>query len=193
LIGVNISGLLYHGGYSGSNMFALAMDYPAFCRELIIRLLADTNDDVLLIPHTYGDRDPINSDPDAIRVLFESLAAQSAGRLHRVTSELNAHEIKAVIGRCTMFVGARMHSCIAGLSITVPTVGIAYSGKFDGVFDTVGCRDTIIDARKVDGDTAVRVVLRIYRCREEIRQRLRNTTAGVKKQIQDTFQAIMGT
>ena len=45
---------------------------------------------------------------------------------------------KAVIGQCDFFIGSRMHACIAALSQGVPCVGVAYSMKFAGVFDTVG-------------------------------------------------------
>ena len=34
-VGLNISGLLMNGGYTGKNMFGLAADYPAVIREIV--------------------------------------------------------------------------------------------------------------------------------------------------------------
>ena len=35
LVGLNVSGLLYRGGYSGGNMFGLKLDYRRFVRDLV--------------------------------------------------------------------------------------------------------------------------------------------------------------
>ena len=39
LVALNVSGLLYGGGYSGDNMFGLKCDYPKMVRALLSRLL----------------------------------------------------------------------------------------------------------------------------------------------------------
>ena len=50
LIGLNISGLLYHGGYTRDNMFGLACNYPALVREIISFFAGQANLQVLLVP-----------------------------------------------------------------------------------------------------------------------------------------------
>ncbi|MBK7050720.1 MAG: polysaccharide pyruvyl transferase family protein, partial [Rhodoferax sp.] len=34
-VGINVSGLLFSGGYTGANQFELTVDYPTVIRELI--------------------------------------------------------------------------------------------------------------------------------------------------------------
>ena len=46
-------------------------------------------------------------------------------------------ELKAVIGRCTLFIGARTHSTIASASMLVPTIALAYSMKAFGIMEDV--------------------------------------------------------
>ena len=63
----------------------------------------------------------------------------------RVNSPLKADQTKYVIGLCDVFVGARMHACIAALSQGIPAIGIAYSRKFAGVFETFGVEALVFD------------------------------------------------
>jgi polysaccharide pyruvyl transferase WcaK-like protein len=45
---------------------------------------------------------------------------------------------KAVAGHLTLMVSARMHPLIFAASMGVPIVGLAYNGKFEGLFDLLG-------------------------------------------------------
>jgi polysaccharide pyruvyl transferase WcaK-like protein len=45
---------------------------------------------------------------------------------------------KAVCGRLSLMVSARMHPLILAASMGVPVVGLAYNGKFEGLFDLLG-------------------------------------------------------
>ena len=65
-----------------------------------------------------------------------------------VDREYDQHEIKGVIGMCDFFVGSRMHACIGALSQGIPCVGVAYSMKFRGVFESVGVADWVVDSRQ---------------------------------------------
>ena len=56
-----------------------------------------------------------------------------------------------------MFIGSRMHAVIAELSSGVPSIPIAYSRKFMGVFEPLGYTETL-DARKLDEDQIVKKV-----------------------------------
>jgi polysaccharide pyruvyl transferase WcaK-like protein len=150
LIGLNVNGLMYNGGYTRNNMFGLKCNYKIFVQQLVQKLLAETTAHILLVPHTFTATKDVNSDPDACREIFLSTPEYYKTRLHLVTREYNQHEIKGIIGLCDFFIGSRMHACIAALSQGIPTVGIAYSRKFRGIFQSVGAENMVIDAR-VDG------------------------------------------
>ena len=52
-----------------------------------------------------------------------------------------------VISQCDLFIGSRMHSCIAALSTCTPVVAMVNSGKFNGIWEQYGLREYMIDLR----------------------------------------------
>jgi len=191
LVGLNVNGLMYHGGYTGRNMFGLKLDYREFLGPLIAALLADESPHLLLVPHTFAPKGNVNSDPQASLEVIQSLPASLRQRVHLVTQEYDQHELKGIIGDCDFFIGSRMHSCIAALSQGVPCVGVAYSKKFAGVFDTVGAADWVIDGRTVDNADAVERILSLYAQREVLRASLKERAGQARTQLTETFAEIM--
>lgn len=181
LVGLNVSGLLMMGGYSRDNAFALKGDYRAQVARTIAYLIEDAGADVVLIPHVFGAQE--ESDTTACARVFEELADRHPGRLHCLRGEYDQNEIKYAIGRCEAFVGARMHACIAALSQGIPAVGIAYSKKFAGVFDTVGAADLVADPRQLDTDAIVAIVGRTFRDRAAISARLHEAMKDVRQAL----------
>ncbi len=191
LIGLNVNGLVYNGGYTRSNMFGLKLDYRAFLPELVKILLQDPNAHLLLTPHTFGPPDGIESDPTASRRLMESLPPELSARTHLVTAEYDQHRIKGVIGLCDFFLGTRMHSCIAALSQEIPAVGIAYSKKFQGVFASVDGGDWIVDARTATNAEALAKAEKLFAQRESMRAVLQKSIPRVQAQLRETFKALV--
>ena len=134
LVGVNVSGLLYMGGYTGRNMFGLRSDYRELVDRLILEILTSTQARILLVPHVFGSE----QEEEACSAILTSFEPRYPGRLFAVTQPLSERELKWVIGKTSFFVGSRMHACIAALSQMIPTVGLAYSDKFLGVFESAG-------------------------------------------------------
>jgi polysaccharide pyruvyl transferase WcaK-like protein len=190
-IGVNVNGLMYNGGYTRANMFGLKLDYAGFLPSLVTALLREHEGDLWLVPHTYGPPESVESDPEACRRMRAALPTDVQARVRIVTGEYDCHEIKGVIGLCDFFVGSRMHACIAALSQGVPTVGVAYSRKFEGVFESVGVRDWVVDARRVDHDEALAKVIELYRRRNEVRARLRRQAEMAKVRLQEVFRELI--
>ena len=62
LVGVNVSGLLYMGGYTGRNMFALACDYPALARALVGHFAGLPGCQVHLIGHVNSHHNAVEDD-----------------------------------------------------------------------------------------------------------------------------------
>jgi colanic acid/amylovoran biosynthesis protein len=188
LVGINVNGLVFNGGYTRKNMFGLTLDYRAYITGLIRALLAEDGNRVLLVPHTYGAPGGVNSDPDAARGAARDLAGvPGADRLYVVEREYDQHEVKAVIGMCGFFVGSRMHACIAAASQGIPTVAVAYSKKFAGVFESIGMGDMVIDARETGTETALRTTLERFRSRERAREALAASIPEVKRMVGETF------
>jgi polysaccharide pyruvyl transferase WcaK-like protein len=162
IIGLNVNGLLFNGGYTRNNMFSLKLDYREFIYQLIEVFLSETNARFLLIPHNFGAQGNINNDFDACSEVYTMLQASYSKRIHIVVREYDQHEIKGIIGLCNFFIGSRMHACIAALSQRIPAIGLAYSKKFIGVFKSVGMGSLVIDARCYDIDQAIVKIREIY-------------------------------
>lgn len=132
-IGLNISGLLFHGGYDRQNMFRLVVDYPRLAQEMLAWFDRQPGCEIHLISHVISATAPIEDDyrvaqrlaadfPDVI--LAPRFASPSAA--------------KSYISGMDFFCGSRMHACIAAFSSGVPTVPISYSRKFAGLFESLG-------------------------------------------------------
>jgi colanic acid/amylovoran biosynthesis protein len=189
LIGFNINGLMYIGGYTRNNMFNLKMDYKNFACKLALTILNKTNSHILFIPHTFNT--PLTNDTDACIDVMQSLPDAYKDRIHIIMQEYDQSEIKAIIGLCDFFVGSRMHACIAALSQGIPTVGVAYSRKFYGVFESIGVEDMVVDGRVVDAAMAVEKVIQFYHRRAEMKANLQEKVDFAKSQVQKIFEKIL--
>jgi colanic acid/amylovoran biosynthesis protein len=192
LIGLNVSGLMYHGGYTGANMFGLKLDYRTFLKRLVEQLLLDGSNRILLVPHTFAAEGRVESDPAACRDLKLKLAPSLRDRVHLVTREYDQHQIKGVIGMCDFFIGSRMHACIAALSQGIPTVGVAYSRKFAGVFEMVGAADWVIDGRTEAVQEALTRVEELFSHRSANGPILQASVAAAQKELFETFEHVLG-
>jgi colanic acid/amylovoran biosynthesis protein len=191
IIGLNVNGLMYYGGYTRDNMFGLKLDYPILLQDLVKSLLVESDTEIWLVPHTWAEPGNVESDNGASAELRDRFSAAEKSRVRMVASEYDQHEIKGVIGQCDFFVGSRMHSCIAALSQGIPCVGIAYSMKFHGVFESVGVGDHIVDARRSDNHNALVTTLDLFARREEIRDPLREASDKARQDLNRIFSELL--
>lgn len=189
LVGLNISGLLFVGGYTGNNMFGLQFDYPQFIQALLARLCEDTGTRVLLIPHVFGTG--IESDSKACKQVWEACAPEMRKWLHLVNGTYDQNEIKGIIGRCDFLVGSRMHACIAALSQGIPAVGIAYSRKFVGVFGSAGVGDMVLDAARMPLAEIVEECMTRLKNRDQATIRLAKNIPHIQEEVRTIFEGTM--
>ena len=136
-VGINVSGLLFNGGYTRDNMFGLTVDYPALMREVLgffrDRAACGADCEVHLVGHVITPNRQVENDHAACR----ELAATCPGAIV-APAFASPSEAKSYIAGLDFFTGARMHACIAALSSGVPVLPMAYSRKFAGLFGTLG-------------------------------------------------------
>ena len=137
-VGLNVSGLLMNGGYTGRNMFGLTTDYPALIREILRRFTAMEGVETHLVGHVISESQPIEDDFRA----NEALAGEFPGTILAPRFD-SPSEAKSWIAGMDFFMGARMHACIAAFSSGVPVIPMAYSRKFSGLFGTLGYDHTV--------------------------------------------------
>ena len=163
-IGINVSALLWNGGYTGNNQFNLTVDYKKYIKTLLCKLSEQRDYEIYLIPHVIDtDYDSCENDLKICKelqkqfpncTLFENLQ--------------NPSELKNLISQMSVFTGARMHSTIAAFSTGVPVIPFAYSKKFENLFGALGY-EHVIDGRKIDTDEAVNLTLRYINNKEELK------------------------
>jgi polysaccharide pyruvyl transferase WcaK-like protein len=146
-VGLNLSGLLMHGGYGGANDYGLSLDYPALMRDLVA-LFQSRGAEVVLVPHVIVKSGPMVKEDDTRA--SQKLAAEVPG-LTLAPDFATPSEAKSFIAGLDFFMGARMHACIAALSSGVPVLPLAYSRKFAGLFGALGYGHTL-DLRALSAD-----------------------------------------
>ena len=192
-IGLNVSGLIFSGGYSGTNQFGLSLDYAALVRELLRQWTANPDNEVWLIPHVVPDHLPRDDDRVAIRQLATEFPAAKCAPEFGSPSEA-----KSFIAAMDFVTGARMHACIAAFSSGVPVVPLAYSRKFNGLFSSLGY-GWVVDGKKMNNAEALAMTLdalakrdqlaaEIEKGRQVAEAKLRGYTAFVARTLEQCLQ-----
>lgn len=190
LVGVNISGLLFMGGHNHRNMFGLGVEYDSFVYRLIDFLIEVKGAVVLLVPHVFGSDGECDT-PVCERV-YESLSPKYGNSIRLADGHYDFAQIKYIIGLCDLFIGARMHACIAAVSQNIPTVPVAYSDKFAGVMQTVGLDRNVVDPRKMSEEEMLTVIDRVFEQRALIRRQIEQTMPQVKEAALNLFKGMEG-
>lgn len=180
-IGINISGLIYNSPEEAKNRYGIAVDYKAAMIELVQRLVLEEDCHISLVPHVLVEESNPESDLAASKDLIRQLPEMIRDRVEIIPSDLNEREIKGYIRAFDWFCGMRMHATIAGLSSSVPTLNVAYSGKALGVFETVGQGAQVADARKLSQTELCEVAIECYRHRTSIRAEIDQKLLDVRK------------
>jgi polysaccharide pyruvyl transferase WcaK-like protein len=195
LIGLNVSGLLYNGGYTGKNEFGLNGDYKKLVREIIDYFVSMKETTILLVPHVVPIGWHTENDLIACRKLRETLPEEIREKVIIAEPEhgqpfFDQCEIKYLIGYCDFFLGSRMHATIAAISQHIPTIGLAYSKKFVGVYETAGVEDCVTDLRQLTNEEVIIIIKNIYSNRVVINKRLKKIIPEVKKKVYSIFEGM---
>lgn len=156
-IGINVSGLLYNGGYNHDNYFNLGFSYKEFIDQLIPTLLSDEKIKVHLVPHVIEDSEGVDDDYSVCRLIHENYPQCELPNKFKTASEA-----KSYISAMDLFSGARMHSTIGAISSGVPVIPVAYSRKFNGLYDTLKYAYLIDAKEKISVNDAVKKFMQYY-------------------------------
>ena len=189
-VGINVSGLLMGGGYTGKNEFGIALDYPALMRDLI-RHFQGVGAQVHLVPHVIvrGGRMVGEDDARASQVL----ASEFPGTILAPAFDTPS-QAKTYIAGMDFFMGARMHACIAAFSAGVPVIPMAYSRKFEGLFGSIGYTRTV-DCTKEDGAAILAKIIAGFENRQALQTEANAAlTQGLEKlaKYEVALGAVMG-
>ena len=130
-IGINVSETLCsdHDGYR----FHVNPDYLPIMKEVILNLLSE-GIMVHLIPHVADTNNHPKNEYYIQYRLWEEIQHPS---LVPPSLFLSAMDAKSYISSMDLFIGSRMHACIAAFSSNVPVLLLGYSRKFSGLFSGI--------------------------------------------------------
>jgi len=175
-IGLNVSGLLFNGGYTKNNQFGLATDYPAMIRELIKKLTSNSSIDLRLVPHVISDQISVEDDLAVCRKLAEEFGLTDPPHFKTPI------EAKTYISGMSFFMGARMHSTIAAYSSGTPVLPMAYSRKFNGLFvESLGLK-SMVDLKVDNLETIMQKVDDGLANRDELRKEMATSLEQIREQ-----------
>ena len=184
-VGLNISALLWNGGYTQNNQFGLNIDYQHTVRSIIEFFISIPNVKVHLIPHVVLQERSIEND---YGVSFDLYREYNSPNLVLSDFFLGPVEAKNYISGMDFFMGARMHSTIAAFSSCTPVVPMAYSRKFNGLFADTLHYPYMIDMK---ADEEIKILDIIQYCFEnrallkaEIEKQMETTVALAKKRFE---------
>lgn len=121
IIGINLSPLISD---LGKNNTIVLNSYI----NMVKYILENTNYKIALIPHVIWNK---SNDYEILKELKNYFPNEE--RIELISGNYSAEELKYIIGKCCMFIGARTHSTIAAYSQCIPTLVIGYSVKARGI------------------------------------------------------------
>jgi polysaccharide pyruvyl transferase WcaK-like protein len=182
-VGINVSGLLFNGGYNQRNQFSLVVDYPVFVRQMLDWFSEQENVQLHLVGHVISDSFEVEDDYRVIQRLQADYPSAIVAPRFKTPSEA-----KGYIAGLDFFTGARMHACIGAFSSGVPVVPLAYSRKFNGLFNSLGYTD-LVDMKAHSTQEAFALVKKGFLERKELADKVAagNVIAKGKLEIYENY------
>lgn len=161
-IGINVSGLLYKGGFNEENQFDLSLNYKILVDQVLSAL--SLRYEVHLIPHVIDLKEDAHDDDYKIcRILQEKYPETILAPAFNTPIEA-----KSYISNMKIFIGSRMHATIAAFSSGVVTIPISYSRKFEGLFNSLNYK-YVINGREETTESAYFKILQYIEDFEKLR------------------------
>lgn len=176
-IGINVSGLLYKGGFHSENQFGLTLDYKELIQDLIEYFLnSGEKYEVHLIPHVIDEReDAKDDDTKVINLLKNKYPGVIAAPMFETPIEA-----KSYISNMDVFIGARMHAAIAAFSSGVVTIPVSYSRKFEGLFHSAEYH-FLVNGREENNRSAFLKTVQFVDHKKELKEAQRNSMQRIQE------------
>ena len=176
-VGINVSALLFNGGYTSNNQFGLSIDYADTIKKLIAEFCNKPEVQVHLISHVIVPEFPIEDDFSVSKKLAEEfpnvIVAPQFSR---------PGDAKSYISGMDYFFGARMHACIAAFSAGVPVIPMAYSRKFNGLFESLDYHN-VADCKKDEQSKIIKQIVDGFSNREQLKTEVEQSLTKVNDKI----------
>lgn len=172
LVGISVSNLItrYYGSYQ---------EFVKLMANITDYIIEDLKASVVFIPHVTG---PKKENDD--RLVGEDIfnLCENKDKIIQITDDNTPQEMKGIIGRCDLFIGARMHACIGALSMCVPTINISYHHKSNEIMAMFGLEDNVISGTNLNYDNLIFRINDTWTRKKEIKSNLDSELNSIKQQ-----------
>ena len=174
LIGIGASALVYRAFKSKNNV------YVALMAKIADYLVEKLDAQVIFISHVII---PPKYDCHDDRFVAEKIyqLTRNKNKIKMIKGDYSPEELKGVIGRCDLFIGARMHSNIASTSMHVPTIALAWSHKYHGIMRMLEQEKYVCNIGTTTFNELVSKINDAWFNRDEIRNKLASKTRELEE------------
>lgn len=191
-IGLNISGLLWNGGYTGKNELGLSVDYRKLVRNIIDFFLSLPDVKIHIIPHV---RSLVRVADNDFCISSDLVKEYANSRLVLADYFKGPVEAKNYISGMNFFMGARMHSTIAAFSSCTPVVPMAYSRKFNGLFADTLHYPYMVDMKSDSEEDILDIIKKTFKDRGNLKKaeerEMSSTVAEAKAKLKSDLSKIL--
>ena len=185
-VGLNVSALLWNGGYTRDNQFGLKCDYKELIKSIIDYFLSIPNVVIHLVPHVVEPDPGIENDYEVSYNIWRELGDD---RVVLAPFALTPVDIKSYIAGLDFFMGARMHATIAAFSSGVPVVPMAYSRKFNGLYEDTLSYHHIVDMKANSNESSLSLIKEAFTNRKDLKKVVDYQNATTVKQRGEMIEA----
>ncbi|KQC11271.1 MAG: hypothetical protein APR54_02860 [Candidatus Cloacimonas sp. SDB] len=174
IVGISVSQLI-------ANRFKSSDEFVELVAKVADMIVEQMKCKVLFIPHVTGPKPELDD-----RLIHHRIYAlvKHQGSVQNLTSDYLPQELKGIIGVCDLFIGARMHACIAALSMGVPTINISYHHKSRDVLADFAQESTTISITDLTDERLIEIITEMWDKREQLRLEILRKVPLVQKKSQ---------
>lgn len=156
-------------------------NYFSIMCETIDYLVDEYKVDVLFIPHSGISDEKYTTKKVTLDIINK---IKHKDKVHSIDGrEYAVEELKGMIGKCELFIGAYMHANVSSLSMCVPTIGLSYSHKFKGIFEMMGQEKYVCDLNNLTFEILISTIENAWVNRDKIRNELMMKMDTVKREV----------
>lgn len=100
-----------------------------------------------------------------------------------INGEYTAEELKGIINKCDIFIGAMMHTVIAAISMNIPSISLSYSYKDHGVMQSLGLGNYVVDFMNTNYEELIDKITCLWNNKDEIKKNLSPKIIKQKKLV----------
>lgn len=158
----------------------LGKDYEAILVKFINNLTTKGHN-IALIPHSVrmDTSKTHNNDLPLCKEIYTKLHQQD--KCLFIDEELSSQELRAIIGKCDVFVASRFHAMISALAMEVPVLVIGWSHKYKEVLEMFGLEKWAFGQEKLSSEYLMKKFSELEKEKSNIKGKIKKYLPLVKK------------